>query len=122
MTMLTSLEKRALTEIFSRMGLATSIGQDVIRGLKIERREFSEDVADSARCIGEFIYFAPGESLPILSPPTHQGASATRADLPGGADFLLFLKDGAPTFLEIGFFGFPLPKTVLREGFEAFVF
>jgi hypothetical protein len=120
--MITAVEHRALSEILMTLGIHEPHLEPILARLTVDRREWSEDVADAEKCVGQFVYFAPGEQLPIDLSVTHQGVWASHAEAAGGADFLLFIKSGVAQFLEIGFFGISVPKAVLNGPLAHFDF
>ncbi|WP_369928798.1 hypothetical protein [Xanthomonas sp. NCPPB 2632] len=119
---ITEVEHRALSKILSALGIRDSHLGPIFKSLKVDRREWSEDVADAGKCVGQFIYFSPSEKLPLDFSVTHQGVWASHPEAAGGVDFLLFIKSGVPLFLEIGFFGTPVPKVVLAGSSTNFDF
>lgn len=120
--MITAVEHRALSEILLALGIHESHLEPILERLSVDRREWSEDVADADKCIGQFVYFSPCEKLPIDLSVAHQGVWAYHAEAAGGADFLLFVKSGVPQFLEIGFFGISVPKTIMNGSSAGFDF
>jgi hypothetical protein len=112
---MTDIERKALSEILVSLGIQASNVDRIVARLDVDRREWSEDVADREKCVGQFVYFSKAEKLPISAPPTHQGVRASHGAAPGGLDFLLFLASGVPQCLEIGSFGIPVPKALLDE-------
>lgn len=112
--MITAVEHRALSEILMTLGVHEPHLEPIIERLTVDRREWSEDVADAEKCVGQFVYFSPSEKLPINMSVTHQGVWASHAEAAGGTDFVLFVKSGVVQFLEIGFFGISVPKAVLN--------
>jgi hypothetical protein len=109
----TQVEDAALSRILLALGLPHEHIDEALEKMRVDRREWSDDVTDAALCAGQFIYFSPMPSFPISESHTHMGVWASHEGMPGGADFILFLTSGVPTVLEIGFFGFSVPKTIL---------
>lgn len=120
--MITAVEHRALSEILLSLGVRESHLEPFLERLTVHRREWSENVADAQKCIGQFVYFLPSEKLPVDSSVTHKGVWASHAEEAGGADFLLFFKSGVPQFLEVGFFGISVPKTIMNGSVADFDF
>lgn len=112
--MITEVEYTALSKILPAIGVHESRLGPVLKRLNVDRREWSEDVADAEKCVGQFVYFSPIDELPIDSSVTHQGAWASHPEAACGVDFLLFFKSGVPQLLEVGFFGISVPKAVLN--------
>jgi hypothetical protein len=120
--MKTQIEDAALTRILLRLGVPFEQLNNVLAQIHVDRREWSEDVANATQCVGQFVYFAPSEAIPVATPPSHLGLWASHESMPGGADFVLFLASGVPKVLEIGFFGYPMPKAILGANVSNFVF
>ena len=118
----TEVERKALSEILAVLGLKKSHLGLILERLDVDRREWSEDMADTEKCVGQFVYFSSTEELPVDLAVTHQGAWASHPESPGGVDFALFIKSSVPQFLEIGFFGFPMPKALMNGSAEKFEF
>jgi hypothetical protein len=119
---MTPLEQKGMREILTRLGLLVDQVDRALNELRVQRREWSQDVSDPDRCVGRFIYFVEGDPLPLVDRPTHLGVTASHPDMPGGADFLLFLRAAVPTVLEVGFFGFPMSKAVFEGDISCFQF
>jgi hypothetical protein len=99
----TQIERAALSKILATLGVPDDEVGAILGRLRVDRREWSGDVADTQKCVGQFVYFSPTVELPLTAAVTHQGAWASHSAMPGGVDFVLFIKSGVPQFLEIGF-------------------
>ncbi|WP_310045930.1 hypothetical protein [Luteibacter sp. 3190] len=119
---LTSIEARVLHVMFSNGGISPGDADDIVSHMAVERREWSPDVAYPDSCVGQFVHLEYPKNVPIDGAPEHLAVWAQHPSLPGGVDFVLFLRDGVPMFLEVSFFGFSTPKSLLEGTEDDFAF